>query len=117
MDCDDYNNSNDCVVVFPRSIRLRYYNNILSFSQHRAIKYPTEYPDVYTYKVTKTSDKVTMWEDDGIRVARTTKNGRLFMLRFPLDTPITRVLCSMLTNEHYWVVPDTDTDIVEPTLF
>ena len=117
MDCDDCNNSNDCAVVFPRSIRLRYYKNTLSFSYHRANKYPTEYSNVHTYKVTKSSDKVTMWEDNGIRVARTIKNGRLFMLRFPLDTPIAYVLCSMLTNEYNWVVPDTDTNIVETTLF
>ena len=117
MDCDDRNNSNDCAVVFPRSIRLRYYKNTLSFSYHRATKYPTEYPNVHTYKITKSSDKVTMWEDNGIRVARTIKNGRLFMLRFPLDTPIAYVLCSMLTNEHNWVVPDTDTNIIETTLF
>lgn len=99
----------------PYSFHVRYYDNKLFYKLHNVIPYKTSSPYHLVYKVMRSSDKVNIWlTNDGI-VAQLDVIGYRNYDYFPTHTPVTQIVCSMLSKRGRLIVLDSDS--INPTLF
>lgn len=117
MDCGDYFVRDDCVVRFPQHFRVRFYDKRLQYTKHLVVSYPTDCANMRIYCVQKTQEKVTVWVDKDVIVARNESSSRNLIVRHTLHTPIIDVVRDALTFRHRLVILDDDPERLELPLF
>ena len=117
MDCCDYFVRDDRVVRFPQHFRVRFYDHGLQYTKHLVVSYPTDCANMRIYCVQKTQEKVTVWVDKDVIVARNESSSRNLIVRHTLDTPIMDVVRDALTFRHRLVTLDEEPERLELTLF
>lgn len=117
MDCGDYFVRDDRVVRFPQRFRVRFYSQGLQHTKHLVVSYPTDCANMRIYCVQKTQEKVTVWVDKDVIVARNESPSRNLIVRHTLDTPIMDVVRDALTFRHRFVTLEDDPERLELTLF
>lgn len=117
MDCGDYFVRDDCVVRFPQHFRVRFYDQGLQYTKHLVVSYPTDCANMRIYCVQKTQEKVTVWVDKDVIVARNESTSRNLIVRHTLDTPIIDVVRDALTFRHRLVTIEVEPETLELTLF
>ena len=117
MDCGDYFVRDDRVVRFPQHFRVRFYDRGLQYTKHLVVSYPTDCANMRIYCVQKTQEKVTVWVDKDVIVARNESPSRNLIVRHTLDTPIMNVVRNALTFKHRLVTLDAEPETLELTLF
>lgn len=117
MDCGDYFVRDDRVVRFPQHFRVRFYDQGLHYTKHLVVSYPTDCANMRIYCVQKTGEKVTVWVDKDVIVARNESTARNLIVRHTLDTPIMNVVRDALTFRYRLVTLDTNPETLELTLF
>lgn len=117
MDCGDYFVRDDCVVRFPHHFKVRFYDQGLQHTKHLVVSYPTDRVNMRIYCVQKTQEKVTVWVDKDVIVARNESSSRNLIVRHTLDTSITDVVRDALTFRHRLVTLEEEPERLELTLF
>lgn len=117
MDCGDYFVRDDRVVRFPQHFKVRFYDQGFQYTKHLVVSYPTDCVNMRIYCVQKTQEKVTVWVDKDVIVARNESPSRKLIVRHTLDTPIMDVVRDALTFRHRLVTLDEETETLELTLF
>lgn len=108
---------NGHTVSFPRIFRVRKYNGSLNYRTHSVIRYETSHPTVYTYQMSRSTERVSVRVTDSDIVAENDRLGAYKYMHFPASTPIANIVCEMLTKSDSLVVLDDSTDSIEQTLF
>lgn len=117
MDCGDYFVRDDHVVRFPQHFRVRFYDQGLRYTKHLVVSYPTNCANMRIYCVQKTQEKVTVWVDKDVIVARNESPSRNLIVSHTLDTPIMDIVRDSLTFKHRLVTLDEDPETLVLTLF
>jgi hypothetical protein len=117
VDCGDYFVRDDRVVRFPQHFRVRFYDQGLQYTKHLVVSYPTDCANMRIYCVQKTQEKVTVWVDKDVIVARNESPSRNLIVSHTLDTPIIDVVRDALTFRHRLVTLEEEPERLELTLF
>lgn len=101
--------------VRPYGFNVRYYDDTLSYKLHSALPYKTSSPRHLVYKVMRSRDKVNLWFADDEIVAQLHTPRHTSYQTFPIDLPVTHIVCNMLSRNGKLVVLDDDS--LQPALF
>lgn len=101
--------------INPRNFCVRYYDDKLQYTSHRAIPYKTSSPTHLIYKVTRSPDKINMWlGHDSVVTQLDTKGHRKYQ-HFSLDHSPSEIICATLSQKGKLVVVDDNS--IQPGLF
>lgn len=117
VDGDIVYGGDDCDVTFPKGFKVRKYRNDLSYTVHNVIRYPTRNMYTFVYCMMKSSKKVTVRVDDEAIVAMNDSLHEPKYIHFERSTPVSNLVCQMLTDSESLVVLEDTPNTTEPTLF
>lgn len=117
MDGDIVYGGDDCDVIFPIGFKVRKYRNDLSYTVHNVIRYPTRNTHTFVYCMMKSSKKVTVRVDDEAIVAMNDSLYEPKYIHFERSTPVSNLVCQLLTSSESLVVLEDTSNTTEPTLF
>lgn len=117
MDCLPRFYCDGRVVTIPKGFRVRCYNNSLNYNTHNVIRYHTDHSHTFVFCMMKSTGqvKITVTNDD--IVARVDRLGSHRYNHYNASTPIENIVCSMLTEQGRLIVPDSNSNSVDLTLF
>lgn len=95
---------------------VRFYNLKLQYRKYKVQPYKTEQKNVYKCHILKTALNVNVVIKDDYIFAEATQQGFYVCNQFSLDTPLTHIVCVLLTTSDRIVVLDNSSNF-EPTLF
>lgn len=95
---------------------VRLYDSKLYYRKHKVCVYETEQKHVYKCRILKTSLTVTIVVKDEYVFAETSQQGFYVCNKFSLDTPISSIVCILLTTPDRLVTIDNP-NVSEPPLF
>lgn len=116
MDCLPTFYCDGSVVTFPKAFRVRKYDNALNYSVHNVLRYHTKNSRAFVYCMMRSPEKVTVRVSDSDIIAQNDRLSNYKYMHFPVDTPISNIVCEMLTKKHSLVVLE-DTNIIDTPLF
>lgn len=117
VDGDIVYGDDDCDVIFPRGFKVRKYRNDLSYTVHNVVRYPTTNMHTFVYCMMKTSKKVTVRVNDEEIIAMNDSLYDYKYIHFERSTPVSNLVCQMLTDSKSLVVLEDASNTVEPSLF
>lgn len=95
---------------------VRFYDFKLYYRKYKVCPYKTQHKNVYKCRILKTALTITVVVKDDYVFAEATNQGFYACNNFSLDTPLSSIVCILLTTPHRLVVVDNPCNY-EPSLF
>lgn len=108
---------NGHAVSLPTAFRVRKYNNSLDYRTHNVLRYDTNDPHTYVYRMMRSIEEVVVRLTTTDIVAQNSRLRDFKYMHFSSDTSIERLVCEMLTKPDSLVVLDNNPDSIEQPLF